>query len=601
MDGTAFGSHFGAVGPFANAAALLAARAARAPDAVALRARTLGGWRPVTWAAWEQGAREIAAGLATLGVGQGDRVALLGSSSLPWATAEQGILRLGAVAVPLPPTCPPGELVAIARDADVSALFVEPGLVARTSALPPLRARIALGPQGRADGLHDWEALCHSGRVRLAQDATIAGEIDGAPGGIPGDAAATILYTAGTTAAPKGVVLSHRAAVFQACALAQAAGLGPADEQLLTLPAWSVFGRNLLWTAIAAGATTAIADGGELDRDLAEVAPTYFAIHPARVERLAEAMRERLERSLWPKSFVANAIAVARRVSALRQRGQSIPLALAAQFRFVDARMLAGLRRSLGGRVRFVVCGGASVRRERVEFLHALGILVLEGYGMAETGGAVTWNRPDRFRFGSVGCPLPGCSVAIAADGEIRVRTPAAMTGYHGANGARVTTDEDGWLRTGDVGELRDGFLQLVDRRSDLIGSRKPVAPQMIEAELRATEPIGQVVVLEGGRDGLVALVDLDEAAAMGLSAREQLGCRTRTDLVWHPRVLQWVSEAIAATNAGLRRHERVASFVLLPEPLRAHEGELSTAGQPRRDVIARRHADLLRRARAIT
>jgi long-chain acyl-CoA synthetase len=223
---------------------------------------------------------------------------------------------------------------------------------------------------------------------------------------------------------------------------------------------------------------------------------------------------------------------------------------------------------------------------------------------MTETAGAVCWNRPDRHRIGTVGPALPGVDVRIAQDGEVLVRGPNVMAGYHGHSedtAAAFVEDPDAsaghrWLRTGDIGEIQDGFLRLTDRKRDVMKttSGKVVAPQKIEARLTAHEGIAHAIVLGDGLPRIVALVNIDEGAMMRIAARENLGCRTRTDLVDHPRIRRLVQTWIDEVNAGLARHEHVTAFALLPDELRAQTGELSTTGRIRRRAIAERHAALV-------
>ena len=581
----------------ANAVAMFRARRDAAAAAPALRAREAGAWRPLSWAAWDTAAREIAAGLWARGIRTGDRVAVLGETSTAWAIADQAIACAGAISVPLSPASPPAELAFVVGDAGAHALLCEPSLVARTTSLAGVTLAAALGGSDdpSAEDLVGWDELREAGRRAVASDAALRDRLERARETIaPGDPL-TIVYTPGTTGVPKGVVLTHGNAVFEASALGRAVAIGTADEQLLALPLSHVFARHLLWGAIEHGVVTALASPTTIGRDLVEVAPTFFACVPELLERLHDRLESGLRTGLQGVAAHA-ALDVGRRVSRLRERGQDVPVALQLRHRVADRLVLAPLRARLGARLRFVVSGGASLRAEVAAFFHAVGVLVLEGYGMTETAGAVCWNRPDRHRLGTVGPPLPGVDVRIAEDGEVLVRGPNVMAGYHGRAEDTRAAFVDGWLATGDIGEMQDGFLRLTDRKRDVIktASGKVVAPQKLEARLCAHEGIAHAIVLGEGLAHMVALVDIDEGAMMRIAARENLGCRTRADLVDHPRIRRLVQSWIDEVNAGLARHEHITSFALLPDELRAQTGELSTTGRIRRRAIAERHAGLV-------
>ncbi len=604
MLGTVFEPPLGASEPARNLLASFAATVRRRASAPALRARVLGAWRPLSWSAWAEGSREIAAGLAALGVRPGDRVALLGEGSTTWAIAELGIARLGAISVPLP-TSPAPELELMLRDAGVEVLFVEPTRAGRLVGVHhPLRLRIGMPADGATDeragddvaSWEPWESLRRRGRRALDTDADLRTRIDDAAERIAPDDPLTILYTAGTTGSPRGVMLRHGGAVWQGDALARAAGVGPNDEQLLVLPPSQVFARAMLWGAMAGGVVTSFGDAAGFERDVAEVAPTFFAAVPELLERIALRWQHALPRAAWAAPAVERALEVGRRASVAAQRGESLSLGLSLRRKLADRLLFAPMRARLGDRLRFIACGGAPLSRELAEFFHAAGVLVLEGYGLTEAGGVVTWNRPERYRFGTVGQALPGCELALDPDGELRVKCPSLATPL----GRDAELDDEGFLRTGDVAELQQGFVRLFDRKRDVIKTTggKSVAPAKIETRLRGKPGIAHALVVgpsfaEPGRE-LVALVDVDERVMMEISEREGLGCRSRADLASHPRIRQLLWTAIAEVNDTLPRHEHVSDFAVLPEPLRASAGELTAGGTLRRAMIARRHASLL-------
>jgi long-chain acyl-CoA synthetase len=277
-----------------------------------------------------------------------------------------------------------------------------------------------------------------------------------------------------------------------------------------------------------------------------------------------------------------------------------VPLSLQMQWAVADRVALRRIRAFFGGRLRFLVCGGAPLSREVAEFFHAAGVLVLEGYGLSETTGAVTVNRPERFRFGTVGPTLPGCELKIAEDGEILVRGPNVMSGYHGPSPTEDPSpfDADGFFRTGDLGEIVDGFLRITGRKKHLFktDSGKYVAPQRLEQRLVMREGIAQAVVVGEGRPFVVALLSLDEEALLRLSDREGFGCRAYADLAVHPRVRQLIGRHVDAVNETLARHEAIRRFEILPRPLDEASGELTPTRKVRRTVVEERYRGLVER-----
>ncbi len=578
------------------------------PDAPALRARVGGSWQATSWKQWEQGAREIAAGLAVQGLGPGNHIAVLGPETPASLAADLGISWLGAVTVPLPQGVPPPEIGAILRDAAVACLLVDAGLASRLVGIEHgvrlvIELPTAEGERASRSGTDfgagrvTLEAVREAGARALAEPGPIRTLIDGARDRLGRDDPWSILYTSGSTGVPRGVVISHGAAVHQGTALARSGRLGAGDEQLLTLPTAQIFGRMVLQAGIAVGMTSALGTSRNLDRDLIEIAPACFATVPEVLERLALRWREILDRATWARPAVEHALEVGRRVSALQQRGESIPMRLAVQHRLAERMVFARMRALMGNRLHYVACGGAALRREIADFFHVFGVPVLEGYGLTEAGGVVSWNRPDRFRFGTTGEMLAGCEVRLADDGELLVRSPSLGRPLH-HDADQPSVDAEGFLHTGDLVEIQQGFVRMVGRKRDIIKTAggKFVAPQKLEQRLRGHEGIARVVVLGEARSRLVALVDIDQDAMMDLARREDLGCRSRTDLVEHPRIRSRIAEAIAAVNATSAKHEVIADFALLAEPLRVAAGELTPAGAPRRQLIALRYAQQIGR-----
>lgn len=583
-----------------NVIRMMEARVQRTPDLPALRCKLQGVWRTWTWLDWLRMGQGIAAALITrLGVARGDRVALVAPSSLEWALCDLGIALTGAVSVPIYPSSTPTQAAYVLRDSGATV-----AIVAHAGDIPGLRGLehgvqtwVALAGRGDAD-VTPFEQLQADGAAALAATtprlAELAAAIDLAD-------PFTIVYTSGTTGTPRGVVLSHRNLVYEAWAIKNVIAADRSDEQLMVLPLAHVFARHLLWGAVEQGAVTAFVPGGPdhvaaLDAAFQEVAPTFMGAVPRFYDRFyAEVQGDIRRAGAITQAAFDRCMAVGRKVSQCRQRGQAVPGALALKMNLADRLFFARIRKQFGGRLRFFVSGGAPLRREVAEFFHAIGVLILEGYGLTETTGATNVNRPDRFRFGTVGPAMPGCELRIADDGEVLVRGPGVMAGYHNLPEETATAlDLQGWLHTGDIGELSGGFLTITDRKKHLIvlSTGKNIAPQPLEGRLELGEGIAHAVVLGDGRPHLVALIGLDVPAMLALSRREGLGCHDVADLARHPRVRQVVQAHVDALNADLAGYEAIRRFAILPVEFAADER--TPTGKLRRRAVAASHAALV-------
>ncbi len=609
-----------------NVVAMVEARLARSPRRTALRFKRDGAWRALSWqAAWET-AGALALGLAArLGVRPRDRVAIMAHTRVEWALADLALARLGAISVPIYPTLTPDRVGYILDDSACTVAIVDTpaslrrlldacaaGAARDLAGIVYMDPRTARSPRDGGGTVH-VDDLPDVGPPRIPWDEVeTAGAECAAAGAPPVDLAAvaaelrlsdplTHVYTSGTTGEPKGVVLTHENFVFEAWAVRNVVPVDETDEQLLVLPLAHIFSRHLFWGAVEQGAVTSFAEGPHtVERDLAEVAPTFMGAVP----RIYETVYHRILTAGRSGRFVERrlfewCLDVGRRVSLHRQRGLSVPLALQAKWKVADRLVFSRIREAFGGRLRFFVSGGAPLSVEVAEFFHAAGVLILEGYGLTETTGAATVNRPDRFRFGTVCPPMPGCEVRIADDGEILIRGRNVMKEYLGRpEETAAAIDPDGWFHTGDLGEMTGGFLRVTDRKNDLFktSAGKFIAPLMIEQKLVGRAPIARAVVLGEGRPYVVALVELDQTQVAELARREGLGVSGYGDLARHPRVRAVVQACIDRVNAELASFETVRRFAILPRPLSEERDELTPTGKARRKVVAAHFADLVDR-----
>ena len=599
---------------YPNLVRMFEARVERSAHLPALRHKEGGAWRTLTWRQWWVTARELAAGLRReLGLQRGDTVAILAETRLEWILCDLALAMTGVISVPIYPSLTPEHVAYIVGDAGCVALFVDSperlaGLARlESSELSSLRDIISFDDPTLAEeprGLSpvaSFRSLIRAGAKVLAEDVTVGSTLDELAGALALDDPFTYVYTSGTTGVPKGVVLTHKNLVYEAWAIKNVVPVDDTDEQLLVLPLAHIFARHMVWGAVEQGAVTAVGEGeAHIESNMREVAPTFVAAVPRMYERAYHGiMRQVVGRNQLTKTAFSVSLEVGRKMSAHRQRGQVPATSLAVRHAVADRMFFSRVRGHFGGRLRFFVCGGARLSKEIAEFFHACGLLILEGYGLTETTGATNVNRPDRFRFGTVGPAMPGCEIRIAEDGEVLVRGHNVMARYHGLpDDTAAVFDEHGWFKTGDIGELVDGFLRITDRKKDLLktASGKYIAPRVIEGRLEVREGISHAVVFGDGRPRPVLLVTIDEEPMMRLSEREGLGCRTYGDLVVHPRIRQVVQGHVDAVNATLARHEFIKRFDILPEEFTVHNGQLTPTRKVRRKVVAERWGDRIER-----
>ena len=574
---------------YPNLVQLFAARLRRTPHAPALRYKAAASWKTYTWTEWWDASREVAAGLVErFGLKAGSTVAICAPTRVEWIVADLAVAMVGAISVPIYPSLTEEHVRYILGDSECAVMLADAG---RRVPSDPGCAAVLFDAAG--DHL-SWADLRAEGR-RALQGGAVGEELDRRAEALGLEDTATHVYTSGTTGMPKGVVLTHRNLVYEAWAIKNVVPVDGTDEQLLVLPLAHIFARHLVWGAVEQGAITAIGEGeAQLAANLLEVAPTFMGAVPRMYEKAyVRVMREIVGRSAVVQRGFDLSMEVGRRVSAYRQRGQEPPASLQIRAAVAEKLFFSRVKQLFGGRLRFFVCGGAPLNQEIAEFFHACGVLILEGYGLSETTGATNVNRPDRFRFGTVGPSMPGCEVRIAEDGEVLVRGHNVMTRYHKLPEETAEAfAEGGWLKTGDVGELRDGFLRITERKKDLFktGGGKYIAPRMLEGRLRVGEGIGHAMVYGEGKPYVVALIALDAAPLLARSEQEGLGCRTYEDLAAHPRVRQLVQEHVDSVNASVARYETVKRIFITPAPLSQDAGELTPTRKVRRGPVLERY-----------
>src|SRR6266566_6138205 len=395
------------------------------------------------------------------------------------------------------------------------------------------------------------------------------------------DDLATLIYTSGTTGPPKGCMLTHRNLVTAATCVVEGVQR-PGDVVLLFLPLAHSYGRLAHQAASHRGSTVAfVADVTRMPEALAALRPAVLPSVPRVYEKVYANTLGEIERAgglrrrigLW-------ALGVGARASRARRDGTSVPVLLALQERLAERLVFAKVRERLGGRLRLGISGAAPLSTDVMEFFHALGVPVIEGYGLTETASSATVNEPEDFRIGTVGRPVEGAEIRLAEDGEILIRSPSVFAGYYKDPEATAEAlTEDGWFSTGDVGEVDpEGFVRITDRKKDLIitAGGKNIAPQNLENALKSSRFVSQAIVVGDRRPYVTALVTLDEAE-LGSSGRD-------------PQKL--VQELVDDVNRDRTRVEQIKRFVILPRDFSQEEGEVTPTLKLRRRVIHDHFAD---------
>jgi long-chain acyl-CoA synthetase len=562
-----------------------------------------GTWHRLTWADVGTIVREAALGLLALGLRPCDGVAILSGTRAEWVQADFAVLSAAGVSVPVYPSYTAEQIGYVLADSDARFLIVEDeGLAARalgTAAAARLEHIVLLeGQAGSEPRVMRWADLRALGRARREALAPVLAE---RVASLRPDDIATIVYTSGTTGEPKGVAQTHANHVAMLGALARIPGVERGDVHLVFLPLAHSFARMEVFLGVHRELLTAFAESvDKLPDNLREVRPHFIFGVPRLYEKVHARMLARAEAAprLLRRVF-SRALALGAEVAARRRAGRQIPFWLTLRHRAADALVLSRLRAAFGGRLRFAVSGGAPLAPEIAEFFHGIGLLIVEGYGLTEASPALTFNRIDRFKFGSVGQALPDVELRIEPDGEILARGPnIALRGYWKRPEATAGTfTPDGWLRTGDIGRIdEEGFLYITDRKKELIVTSRGlnIAPQPIEDRLRADPLVSQAVVYGDRRPYATALVTLEAEQVRRFARDRGILVTDPVELARRPEIVERVRGIVEETNRSLPSYAAIRNFAVVPGDFTEEAGELTPTQKVKRKVVAAHYADLL-------
>jgi long-chain acyl-CoA synthetase len=579
-------------------------RVAATPDNPAFQYPADGGWKTLSWKQAGERVRDIACGLRALGLMDEERCAILASTRYDWILSDLGIMCSGGATSTIYPSSTSEECAYIIVDSGTRFVFAENDeqvakLVQRKAELAKVKHVITLDGKAGHDGwVITLKELETKGRAHHEATPDAYEKIAKA---VRPDSLATLIYTSGTTGKPKGVELTHDCWVYEAEGIDALGILFPNDTQFLWLPLAHSFGKVLEAAQLRIGFQTAV-DGrvDKLVENLGAVKPTFVAAVPRIFEKVYNKVVGKTKAAGGLKySIFKWAFKVGREVSAQKQRGAEAGGLLSMKNGLADKLVFSKLQQTFGGNLRFFISGSAPLSREMAEFFHAAGILILEGYGLTETSAASFVNLPKKFKFGTVGPALPGTEVKIAKeDGEILIKGRGVMRGYHGLPEATAEAlDSEGWLHTGDIGELNDGLLRITDRKKDLIKTSggKYVAPQSLEGKFKAVCSFtSQVVVHGNNRNFCSALVALDEETLKNWAKDNGLAGVAYADLTKNAKVKELIQPFFDQLNSNLASYEQVKKFAILPADLTMEAGELTPSLKVKRKVVEAKYKDVL-------
>jgi long-chain acyl-CoA synthetase len=557
-----------------------------------------GQWVTKTYAEVGDIVRDLSLGLIDLGIEKGDKVSILGNTRPEWTYFDFAALSAGATVVPIYQTNSPEECQYVLDNSDASAVIVEDDeqlekILAIRDRCPKLEYIIRM--TGSSQGTVSMDELAERGRKHDAS------EWEERYGSVTTDDICTFIYTSGTTGPPKGCVISHGNYRSMLDMIHEVSVMRDDELTYLYLPLAHSFALLIQLGSFDLGATLAYweRDPLKIVPNLIEVKPTYFPSVPRIYEKIYTAATSQVEKDGGLKKLIFNwAVRVGKKVRERERAGKRIGWLLRREHDFADKQVLSKIRNLFGGRVHLAVSGAAPINPEILRFFDAAGVTVVEGWGMTETSTAATIATPEDFKIGTIGKPFPDCEIRIADDGEILVKGPNVFQGYYKNEEATREAIVDGWLHTGDLGEMdSEGYLKITGRKKDIIitAGGKNITPANLEAEIKQSQWVSQCVVVGDRRPYLVALVTLDPEEVAKL-AEEKGWPADPAQIAEQPEMRELIQQHIDSINENFARVEQIKKFAILPEDLSQEGGELTPTMKVKRAAVTAKHADAIER-----
>jgi long-chain acyl-CoA synthetase len=542
----------------------------------------------------EETVRALSLGLIALGVAKGDKVSILANTRPEWTYVDFAALSAGAVVVPIYQTNSPEECQYVLENSDAKVVVVEDE--EQLEKIREVRDRLPLLEHvvrmtGSSEDTISLDELAARGAGRAASEWEERWKAV-----TPADIC-TFIYTSGTTGPPKGCIISHGNYRAMLDMVQESSVIEGEDLTYLYLPLAHSFALLIQLGSFDLGATLAYweRDPQKILPNLTELRPTYFPSVPRIFEKIYTAATSAMEKEGGLKRAIFNwAIEVGKKMRAVERQGATPGFLLRKRYEFADKRVLSKIRGLFGGSLRLAVSGAAPINPDILRFFDAAGVLVLEGWGMTETSTAATISTPEDFKIGTIGKPFPGCEIKIAEDGEILVKGPNVFQGYYKNEEATRETIVDGWLHTGDIGEIdEDGFIKITGRKKDIIitAGGKNITPANLENEIKQHPLVSQCVVVGDRRPYLVALVTLDPEDAVAYAKEHGLP-EDPAELARNDEIRAALEAHVDKVNEKFARVEQVKKIAILPHDLSQESGELTPTLKVKRAVVTDKHQD---------
>jgi long-chain acyl-CoA synthetase len=567
----------------------------------AMRYKDGGSWHSISYAELGEKIQAVAKALLESGIQEGDMVGIFARNAPEWAIADFGILTAKAVSVPVYATNTARQAEYIASDAGLKLVFVGDQaqydkVMSFQASTPQLQRVIAFD---RTTKLSGGGSLHFEDFIRTGAAAPRDAEVERRLASATSEDVATLIYTSGTTGDPKGAVLTHANFFHQFRAVDERFQVGTQDRSICFLPLSHTYERLWSYYVFRCGAENDyIADPKDVVACMPEVKPTAMVSVPRLYEKICAAVLDRTARSSAAKRAIFRwAMGIGRKYQYRRKDKRRVGPLLALQHRVADALVLSKIRDVVGGKKNFFSCGGAPLSQDVEEFFFAAGLLICQGYGLTETSPMLTCNAPGAFKFGTVGRPILDVEIRIAENGEILARGGNVMKGYYKKPAETAETFEDGWLKTGDVGEIdEDGFLHITDRIKDIIitSQGKNTAPQHIEA-MFGTDPYVEQVAILGDKRNYVSALVVPSFPALEQHARENgIPFASREELVSRPEIVAFYEERILGVNQHLAGYEQIKRFTLMPREFTQDGGELTPTLKVKRRFVEQKYRAII-------
>jgi long-chain acyl-CoA synthetase len=567
------------------------------PDTNILNFKRDGGWQSISGSEMFARMAACASGLLSLGIGKGDRVAILAPNSPEWTITDGACQLAGIVDVPIYVTLSPSSVEYILRDSGSRVLFLEnietyDSLKEILAGITSLEKIVLFHGDLRSDKTVSFENLL----------CTAVPNIENEFDEIESDAVATLIYTSGTTGEPKGVMLSHDCIISNVIDAGEKYDFAAHDVPLSVLPLSHIFERSAMYLYIYHGMEVHYAQSVDrVPENLAEVRPTIFVGVPRIFEKVYSRAKLRSAQAGATKEKIFDwAIEIAKQRAVCKESDQKISLGLKIKYAVGDRLVYSKLREFFGGRLRACITGGAALPDDIYLIFNGAGIPVMQGYGLTETSPVLSSNNPEATRLGSVGKPIRNVSVRIAEDGEIEATGPGVMLGYyHKPDATKEAFTDDGWFRTGDIGRVdADGFLFITDRKKELFKTSggKYIAPSPIEQKIRSSRFVSQVVLVGNARKYAAALIVPNFEMLDSYAKHKGIGTMSAAEYCRDPRIIDLMERQVASHTKGLARFETVKRIALLDREFSVDQGEMTPTLKIKRRVIDEKYMDVIDR-----